>query len=64
MIRNGKLSKQLPATLKEKRKQFKELQKLLIKQQETQVLIEFIDANKLWFNNFDKSKDSGEGAAQ
>ena len=36
----------------------------LIKGQETQILIQFIEENRLWYNNIDESKYIGEGAEQ
>ncbi len=64
-VRNGKIIQTITNHLRRKKKTVSELKKTkLIKEQETKVLIEFIDNKNLWYKDFDPSKYIGEGAEQ
>lgn len=64
-VRNGKIIQTITSHLRRKKKAVQGAAKAkLIKEQETQALVEFIDANDLWYKGFDESKYIGEGAEQ
>jgi len=64
-VRNGEIIQTATNYLRGKKKAISGTEKAkLIKEQETQVLIDFIDAEDLWYKNFDESKYIGEGAEQ
>ncbi len=64
-VRNGKIIQTITSHLRGKKKTVQGTAKAkLIKEQETQVLVEFIDANDFWYKDFDESQYIGEGAEQ
>ena len=64
-VRHGKIVQTITNHLRGKKKTISEVEKTkLYKEQETEILIEFIISENLWFNNIDKSKYIGEGAEQ
>lgn len=64
-VRNGEIIQTITGYLRGKKKTVSELAKAkLIKEQETQVLIEFIDEKNLWHKTIDPTKYIGEGAEQ
>jgi len=64
-VRNGKIIQTITSHLRGKKEAVQGTAKAkLIKEQETQVLVEFIDTNDLWYKGFDESKYIGEGAEQ
>jgi hypothetical protein len=64
-VRNGKNIQTITNHLRGKKKTVQGAEKTkLIKEQETQVLIGFIEENDLWFSAVDESKYIGEGAEQ
>jgi len=64
-VRNGKIIQTITNHLRGKKKTVQGTTKAKrIKEQETQVLIEFIDISDFWYKDFDESKYIGEGAEQ
>lgn len=64
-VRNGKIIQTITDYLRGKKKTIQGTSKTkLDKEQETQVLISFIESQSLWYNKFDQSKYIGEGAEQ
>lgn len=64
-VRHGKIVQTITNHLRGKKKTISEVEKTkFYKEQETEILIEFIISENLWFNNIDKSKYIGEGAEQ
>ncbi|MFM7586520.1 MAG: hypothetical protein ACKO6M_05820, partial [Bacteroidota bacterium] len=64
-VRNGKIIQTITDYLRGKKEAIQGAAKAkLVKEQETQVLIEFIDSQGLWFKDVDQSKYIGEGAEQ
>lgn len=64
-VRNGKIIQTITDYLRGKKKTIQGTAKTkLVKEQETQVLISFIDSQGLWHKEFDQSKYIGEGAEQ
>jgi hypothetical protein len=64
-VRNGKVIQAITDHLRRKKKTIQETAKAkLNKEQETQILVEFIESQDLWFKDVDQSKYIGEGAEQ
>jgi hypothetical protein len=64
-VRNGKIIQTITSHLRGKKKAIQGTAKAkLIKEQETQILIDYAETQELWFKNIDKSKYIGEGAEQ
>ncbi len=64
-VRNGKIIQAITNHLRGKKKAIQRTAKAkLVKKQETQVLIEFVESHGLWYNDVDESKYIGEGAEQ
>lgn len=64
-VRNGKIIQTITNHLRGKKKTVQGTTKTKrIKEQETQILIEFIDIIDFWYKDFDVSKYIGEGAEQ
>ncbi len=64
-VRNGEIIQTITDYLRRKKTTVPGAKKTkLIKEQETQVLVEFIDSKNLWYNSLDPSKYIGEGAEQ
>lgn len=64
-VRNGKIIQTITNYLRGKKKTIQGTTKTkLDKEQETQVLINFIESQGLWYKDFDQSKYIGEGAEQ
>jgi hypothetical protein len=64
-VRHGEIVQTITNHLRGKKKTISEVEKTkFYKEQETEILIEFIISENLWFNNIDKSKYIGEGAEQ
>jgi hypothetical protein len=64
-VRNGKVIQTITDYLRRKKTPVSGIKKAkFIKEQETQVLIEFIDSKNLWYKSIDTSKYIGEGAEQ
>lgn len=64
-VRNGKIIQAITYYLRRKKETVSDLKKAkLIKEQEKQVLVEFIESNNLWYKDVDESKYIGEGAEQ
>jgi hypothetical protein len=64
-VRNGKIIQAITDHLRGKKKAIQRTTKAkLVKKQETQVLIEFVESHGLWYNDVDESKYIGEGAEQ
>lgn len=64
-VRNGKIIQTITDYLRRKKETVSNLKKAkLIKEQETQVLTEFIELNCLWYKEVDEAKYIGEGAEQ
>lgn len=64
-VRNGKIIQTITDYLRGKKKTIQGTAKTkLDKEQETQVLISFIESQGLWRNEFDQSNYIGEGAEQ
>ncbi len=64
-VRNGKIIQTITDHLRRKKKTVQGTAKAkLIKEQETQVLIEFVEAQSLWYNDVNESNYIGEGAEQ
>ncbi|HWY11521.1 MAG TPA: hypothetical protein VN026_09355 [Bacteroidia bacterium] len=64
-VRNGKSIQTITGYLRGKKKAVSGTEKAkLIKEQETKILVEFIEENRLWYTGIDKSKYIGEGAEQ
>lgn len=64
-VRNGKIIQAITDHLRGKKKAIQRTAKAkLVKKQETQVLIEFVESHGLWYNDVDESKYIGEGAEQ
>lgn len=61
-VRNGKIIQTITDYFRGKKEAIQGAAKAkLVKEQETQVLIEFIDSQGLWFKDVDQSKYIGEG---
>ncbi|MFM8513953.1 MAG: hypothetical protein ACKOBI_09485 [Bacteroidota bacterium] len=64
-VRNGKIIQAITDHLRGKKKAIQGTAKAkLVKKQETQTLIEFVESQGLWYNDVDESKYIGEGAEQ
>jgi hypothetical protein len=64
-VRNGKIIQTIASHLRGKKKAIQGTAKAkLIKEQETQILIDYAETQELWFKNIDNSKYIGEGAEQ
>lgn len=64
-VRNGKIIQTITNYIRREKKTIPEVAKSkFIKDQEKKVLIEFIEAKGLWYNNLDQKKYIGEGAEQ
>lgn len=64
-VRNGKIIQAITDHLRGKKKAIQATTKAkLVKEQETQILIEFVESQSLWYNDVDESKYIGEGAEQ
>lgn len=64
-VRNGEIIQTIADHLRGKKKAISGIEKAkFVKEQETQVLIDFINTKDLWYPNFDESKYIGEGAEQ
>ncbi len=64
-VRNGEIIQTITDYLRRKKTSVSGVKKTkLIKEQETQVLIEFIDSKNLWYKSIDTTKYIGEGAEQ
>ncbi len=64
-VRNGKTIQAITFYLRGEKKAISGSEKgKLIKEQETQALLRFINQNNLWYSDFDESKYIGEGAEQ
>lgn len=64
-VRNGEIIQAINRYLKGKKEAISGLEKAkLSKEQEAQVLVEFINDKGLWFKDHDESKYIGEGAEQ
>lgn len=64
-VRNGEIIQTITDYLRRKKTPVSGTEKAkLIKEQETQVLIEFIDSKNLWYKSIDTTKYIGEGAEQ
>jgi hypothetical protein len=64
-VRNGKIIQAITSYLRRKKKTVQGTPKAkFLKEQETQVLIEFIEAKHFWYDDLDESKYIGEGAEQ
>ena len=64
-VRNGKIIQTITHYLRAKKKTIQRTAETkFIKEQETQILIELIDSQSLWYKNLDESKYIGEGAEQ
>lgn len=64
-VRNGEIIQTITDYLRGKKKAISGAEKTkLIKEQETQGLIDFIEAKGLWYKDLDQSKYIGEGAEQ
>lgn len=64
-VRNGKIIQTITNHLRRKKTAIQGAAKAkLVKEQETQVLIEFIESQDFWYENVDESKYIGEGAEQ
>ena len=64
-VRNGKNIQTITDYLRGKKKAIQGIEKAkLIKEQETQILVEFIEENHLWYSYINESKYIGEGAEQ
>jgi len=64
-VRHGKIIQAITDHLRGKKKAIQRTAKAkLVKKQETQVLIEFVESHGLWYNDVDESKYIGEGAEQ
>ena len=62
-VRNGEIIQTIADHLRGKKKAISGIEKAkFVKEQETQVLIDFINTKDLWYPNFDESKYIGEGA--
>jgi hypothetical protein len=64
-VRNGKIIQTITDYLRGKKKTIQGAAKTkLVKEQETQVLIDYVESQGLWYKDFDQSKYIGEGAEQ
>lgn len=64
-VSNGKVIQTITGYLRRKKKAIQgTANEKLSKEQETEVLIEYIEAHGLWYKDFDPSKYIGEGAEQ
>lgn len=64
-VRNGEIIQTIADHLRGKKKAISGIEKAkFVKEQETQVLIDFINTKDLWYPDFDESKYIGEGAEQ
>lgn len=64
-VRNGKIIQTITDYLRRKKKAIQGTAKAkLVKEQETQVLIEFIESQNIWYKDVEESKYIGEGAEQ
>jgi hypothetical protein len=64
-VRNGEIIQTINRYLRGKKETIQGAAKAkLDKEQETQVLVEFIDTEGLWYKDHDESKYIGEGAEQ
>jgi len=64
-VRNGKIIQTITDYLRGKKKTIQGAAKTkLVKEQETQVLINYVESQSLWYKGFDQSKYIGEGAEQ
>ncbi len=64
-VRNGKIIQTITNHLRGKKKTIQGAAKTkLVKEQETQVLIDYVESQGLWYKDFDQSKYIGEGAEQ
>ena len=64
-VRNGKIIQTITDYLRGKKKTIQGAAKTkLVKEQETQVLIDYVESQGLWYWDFDQSKYIGEGAEQ
>ena len=64
-VRNGKTIQAITSYLRRKKKTVQGTPKAkFLKEQETQVLIEFIESKHFWYDDLDESKYIGEGAEQ
>ncbi|CAN5124507.1 hypothetical protein BH09BAC5_BH09BAC5_18910 [soil metagenome] len=64
-VRNGKIIQTITEHLRGEKKAIQGIAKAkFIKEQETQVLIDFIDSKSLWYKDINASKYIGEGAEQ
>ena len=64
-VRNGEIIQTINRYLRGKKETIQGAAKAkLVKEQETQVLVEFIDTEGLWYKDHDESKYIGEGAEQ
>lgn len=62
-VRNGKVVQTITDYLRRKKKTIQAAPKTkFVKEQETKVLIEFIESTNLWYKDLDLSKYIGEGA--
>ena len=65
LVRNGKIIQTITDYLRGKKKTIQGAAKTkLVKEQETQVLIDYVESQGLWYKDFDQSKYIGEGAEQ
>ena len=64
-VRNGKIIQTITDYHRGKKKTIQGAAKTkLVKEQETQVLINYVESQGLWYKGFDQSKYIGEGAEQ
>lgn len=64
-VRHGKIIQTITGYLRREKEAIQAASKAkLIKEQETQVLIQFADARGFWFNDIDEARYIGEGAEQ
>jgi len=64
-VRNGEIIQSITNYLRGKKETISGIEKAkLLKEQETKILIEFIEDKGLWYQNTDESKYIGEGAEQ
>ncbi len=64
-VRNGKVIQAITSHLRRKKKAVQGTSKAkFLKEQETQVLIEFVETKHFWYDDLDESKYIGEGAEQ
>lgn len=64
-VRNGEIIQTITDYLRRKKEAISGIEKAkLLKEQETKILIDFVEAKDLWFKDLDESKYIGEGTEQ